>query len=118
VKSVFNIFLALFSGLLLFDGTAFAQQIQSMKLLTPQVGWAQSGQHLYWTTDGGSHWKDITPHTPSKENIADALFLDTSMGWVHSCPVGARTPRGRNLTLHPPPTEGTTGGSSISVFRT
>jgi len=74
VKSVFNIFLALFLGLLLFDGTAFAQQIQSMKLLTPQVGWAQSGQHLYWTTDGGSHWKDITPIPHGKRTSRTLSF--------------------------------------------
>jgi len=81
VKSTLNmIVLALFVGLLL--PVASAQQVQSMKLLTPQVGWAQSGQHLYWTTDDGAHWKDIAPSKSPKESIGGVFFLDSSNGWV------------------------------------
>ena len=64
------------------SGPASAQQIQSMKLLTAQTGWAQSGNHLYWTTDGGTHWKDIAPHMSSKFGLEDVFFLDTNMGWA------------------------------------
>jgi photosystem II stability/assembly factor-like uncharacterized protein len=53
-----------------------------MKLLTAEVGWAQSGQHLYWTTDDGAHWKDIAPPRSSKESLGGVFFLDTSTGWV------------------------------------
>jgi photosystem II stability/assembly factor-like uncharacterized protein len=71
-------------GLLLgsFLSVASAQQVQSMKLLTPQIGWAESGQHLYWTTDDGAHWKDIAPKKSSEENIGGVFFLDASHGWV------------------------------------
>lgn len=61
---------------------ASAQQVQSMKLLTPQTGWARSGQHLYWTTDDGAHWKDIAPPKSPAENIGGVFFLDESDGWV------------------------------------
>jgi photosystem II stability/assembly factor-like uncharacterized protein len=81
VKTTLNTaFLALFLGS--FIPVAAAQQVQSMKLLTAQVGWAQFGQHLYWTTDDGAHWKMIDPHTSSKLGIVSVFFLDTNIGWV------------------------------------
>jgi len=82
MKSKFNFALALFLGLLLSNGAASAQQIQSMKLLTAQTGWAQSGNHLYWTTDGGAHWTDIAPPKSSEENLSGVFFLDASTGWA------------------------------------
>jgi hypothetical protein len=81
VKSTLNIVvLALFLGLFL--SVASAQQVQSMKLLTAQIGWAQRGPHLYWTTDDGAHWKDIGPAKSSQTSIASVFFLDTSTGWA------------------------------------
>jgi photosystem II stability/assembly factor-like uncharacterized protein len=82
LKGAFNLVLAVFFGLLLSSGAASAQQIQSMKLLTAQAGWAKSGQHLYWTADGGAHWKDITPPMSSKQSLSGVFFLDTSVGWA------------------------------------
>lgn len=84
MKSTFNFIIAMLFGLLLSNSAASAQQIQSMKLLTAQTGWATSGNHLYWTTDNGAHWKDIAPHMSPKlnEGIGGIFFLDTSTGWV------------------------------------
>lgn len=62
--------------------SASAQQVQSMKLLTPQIGWVLNGQHLYWTTDNGAHWKDITPPKAPKEDVGGVFFLDKSTGRV------------------------------------
>jgi len=56
--------------------------IQSMKLLTRDVGWASSRQKVFWTSDAGRHWKDITPHAEDRESIASVFFLDGSRGWV------------------------------------
>ncbi|MFZ0773448.1 MAG: glycoside hydrolase domain-containing protein [Candidatus Sulfotelmatobacter sp.] len=66
--------------------TASAQQagrIESMKLLTPYVGWAATNTKLFWTTEGGANWKDITPKSSHKhQNVSSVFFLDASTGWV------------------------------------
>jgi photosystem II stability/assembly factor-like uncharacterized protein len=54
----------------------------SMKLLTPKVGWVLHYPGLMWTTDGGSHWKNITPPVPSGEHIASVFFRNAQQGWV------------------------------------
>ncbi|WP_425157861.1 hypothetical protein [Candidatus Binatus sp.] len=82
---------------------ASADQVTSMKLLAPNVGWAESDGDLFWTTDGGAHWKAITapifdrglnsvtlrftpPVLDRKFNsISDTFFLDTHRGWVLLC---------------------------------
>jgi probable HAF family extracellular repeat protein len=56
--------------------------LQSMKLLTQQVGWTATESRLFWTTDGGDHWRDITPPTHSGQRIASIFFLDVLDGWV------------------------------------
>src|SRR2546429_655382 len=56
--------------------------IQSMKLMAPGVGWAASSGQLFWTTDGGQNWKDITPPANPGTGISAVFFLDTSTGWV------------------------------------
>jgi photosystem II stability/assembly factor-like uncharacterized protein len=56
-------------------------QITSMKLLTPQVGWAATTQKLYWTTDDGASWKDITPKLDHKwQAVSSVYFLGPSTG--------------------------------------
>ena len=60
-----------------------AGRIESMKLLTPDTGWAATGKKLFWTTDGGSSWKDITPKLNHKRQmVSSVFFLDPSTGWV------------------------------------
>jgi photosystem II stability/assembly factor-like uncharacterized protein len=98
--------------------------VTSMTLLAPNVGWAEAkevrigdgqsawnvgysrslaGTHLFWTMDGGAHWRDITPnpftdsgtqrlggytpytHGSDPESIADVFFRDTHRGWVLLC---------------------------------
>jgi probable HAF family extracellular repeat protein len=58
-------------------------QVESMNVLTTDVGWAANGQRLFWTNDNGANWSDITPKKPSaEEHIAAVFFLDTFTGWV------------------------------------
>ena len=58
------------------------QQITSMKLLTPEIGWTSTSERIFWTETGGFEWKDITPSKSPGQSIASAFFLDTSRGWV------------------------------------
>jgi photosystem II stability/assembly factor-like uncharacterized protein len=63
--------------------TANAQGLQWMHLLGPGVGWAATSANLFWTTNNGQHWNDITPPRPiPDEGIASVFFLDSSIGWV------------------------------------
>jgi photosystem II stability/assembly factor-like uncharacterized protein len=59
------------------------------KLLTSTTGWAATDRMLLWTTDGGAHWKDITPSNPhhsqrdrQHDDLASIFFLDANTGWV------------------------------------
>ena len=77
--------LACFSGVL-------AQAEPRMSLVAPRVGWAVLDQgtglgtsredHLFWTSDDGGVWKDITPPDSDSSEIASVFFLDASQGWV------------------------------------
>jgi photosystem II stability/assembly factor-like uncharacterized protein len=40
-------------------------------LVAPGVGWAMNGLGLYWTDDGGSHWRAVTP--PEVASMGDAI---------------------------------------------
>jgi photosystem II stability/assembly factor-like uncharacterized protein len=65
--------------------TVSAQQagrIESMKLLTPDVGWAATARNLFWTVDSGQHWKDIAPKFGPGQSIDSVFFQDASTGWV------------------------------------
>ncbi len=61
-------------------------QAKDMNLLTPSTGWISHDNHLYWTTDRGSDWSDITPIPPgvvrSGVSIRSVFFLNTQEGWV------------------------------------
>ena len=57
--------------------------IESMKLLTPDTGWAATNKKLFWTTNGGVQWKEITPKLNHKRQMLSSIFfLDSSSGWV------------------------------------
>jgi len=73
-----------------FSGIAWAQFEPRTGLVGPGVGWALLSQgtvygpndHLFWTSDDGGAWNDITPHDPASRQIAGVFFLDASRGWV------------------------------------
>jgi photosystem II stability/assembly factor-like uncharacterized protein len=57
--------------------------IRSMKLLNAQTGWAATNDRLFWTTNGGAQWMDITPRLAHKwQSLSSVFFLDASTGWV------------------------------------
>jgi hypothetical protein len=55
---------------------------QSHQLLTPEVGWAATTNKLFWTTDNGNQWKEITPKAQAPREISSVFFLDRSNGWA------------------------------------
>lgn len=79
-------FLASLVGLVLTVSVAhsrtFSDSLDAMKMLSSQTGWALNSGALFWTTDGGSHWKNITPVTKTKHALTDASFLDATTGWA------------------------------------
>jgi photosystem II stability/assembly factor-like uncharacterized protein len=70
-------------------------RVSSMQLVAPNVGWATTGglyghsaDKLFWTTDGGAHWRDITPKligADRDEGIENVSFRDGQTGWVLFC---------------------------------
>jgi photosystem II stability/assembly factor-like uncharacterized protein len=54
--------------------------VTDMKLIAPNVGWAERAGRLYWTTDGGADWQDITPSDDG--HLAGIFFLSSSTGWI------------------------------------
>ncbi len=53
--------------------------VTEMKLIAPGVGWAQRAERLYWTSDNGANWRDITPPI---EHVGAVFFLDAKRGWA------------------------------------
>lgn len=76
-------FIALALGVVLRPAYSVAQ---GMHLMAPGIGWASSGGALYWTTDNGKQWKNITP--PVHGGIVSVFFLDSSAGWVLGSTMG------------------------------
>lgn len=58
--------------------------ISEASMLSPTEGWALASPtaKLWWTTDGGGHWRQITPPTQVPETILSVFFLDTRVGWA------------------------------------
>jgi len=54
----------------------------SLHMLDATTGWALSDQAVLRTTDGGIHWKNVTPSktTPTQNSVAD--FQTASMAWI------------------------------------
>src|SRR3989442_11814921 len=74
---------ALILFLALLSCTPALAQEERMQLLTPNVGWVLGGDTLFWTTDNGDHWTNITPPASVPvERIGDVFFLDSTTGWV------------------------------------
>src|SRR6266851_6340598 len=70
------------------DTSGIARQVEalsSIRMLGAQTGWALTEKgHIIRTTDGGIHWKNITPKYPSTSGpqkfVAD--FFTFSIAWV------------------------------------
>jgi photosystem II stability/assembly factor-like uncharacterized protein len=69
-------------------GAQIIQPIRSFQLVTTTSGWSSTEDAVYWTTDLGSSWTNITPSMAppdqlfSEPKIKDVFFLDATHGWV------------------------------------
>jgi photosystem II stability/assembly factor-like uncharacterized protein len=75
---------AIFAFLLsLIDSSVLFAQTKPMELVTTDAGWFLNQGKLYWTSDNGTRWRDITPVLSlAGERIADVYFKDMREGWV------------------------------------
>ncbi len=72
------------------SGIARTEAGPQMGLVAAGTGWivqnqsvgASSDDQLFWTSDDGNNWKDITPRDPASRQIAGVFFLDDFRGWV------------------------------------
>jgi len=76
------------------DSTGFV--VKQMGTVTSESGWvilqrslsASSDDSenveslLYWTSDNGQHWRDITPPLDDVPFLVSVFFLDESHGWI------------------------------------
>ena len=65
-------------------------QVRAIHLIAPGMGWAILDQHLFWTSDDGTAWQEITPSDHAYTAVDGAFFLDESHGWAAvRAPLGA-----------------------------
>jgi photosystem II stability/assembly factor-like uncharacterized protein len=58
------------------------ERVAAIKMLAPGVGWAIKGSGLFWTSNNGAQWTDITPPIPPLGQLASVFFLDSNTGWA------------------------------------
>jgi hypothetical protein len=72
-------------GMLLMFLFAFSASVSAkerhMQRLNSLDGWVIERKALYWTSNGGENWSDITPKIAGSE-VETAFFLNSQVGWV------------------------------------
>jgi len=56
--------------------------LDQFDMLTAMSGWILLDQHLFWTSDAGQTWNEISPSIPSGAAVQDVSFLDANTGWL------------------------------------
>jgi hypothetical protein len=59
-----------------------AAQTKAMQLVAPGTGWAMLDKHLFWTSNDGNEWREITPSDHPDPEVDGSFFLDESRGWT------------------------------------
>jgi photosystem II stability/assembly factor-like uncharacterized protein len=63
----------------------------SLHMIDARTGWALSEQAVLRTTDGGSHWQNISPPRTRLTQHSIADFLSASMAWIATPQTNAAT---------------------------
>jgi photosystem II stability/assembly factor-like uncharacterized protein len=56
--------------------------LRKFDMLNATAGWILLDQYLFWTSDAGGSWREISPSMPIDARIQDVKFLDSDKGWV------------------------------------
>ena len=56
--------------------------LRQFDMLTTGSGWILLDRHLFWTSNAGQSWNEISPPIPAEASIQDVEFIDPDMGWV------------------------------------
>ena len=56
--------------------------IGAFQAVSPGQGWLRFGGNLFWTSNDGLSWQDITPPLGGDETIQAVHFADPSLGWA------------------------------------
>jgi photosystem II stability/assembly factor-like uncharacterized protein len=121
-----SIRILLIAALVCATSSAAHASVSSMHLVAPNVGWAttegeyrHSADKLFWTTDGGAHWSDITPKligATEDQGIESVSFLDAQTGWVLIC-CGYTDSKDPNLAIEYDLAKTTDAGATWSIAR-
>src|ERR1700680_45390 len=65
--------------------------LQSIHMIDETTGWAMTQNAVLRTTDGGVHWKDVTPADRPLISGINAHFLTVSNAWVSMSPTASST---------------------------
>ncbi|QBD82975.1 hypothetical protein EPA93_46245 [Ktedonosporobacter rubrisoli] len=76
-----------------------AAALTGLRMLDANNGWALSATSILKTTDGGMHWKDVTPANAGLNQFARGNFLDQQSAWIAIPPTQQREGPGIDI-LH------------------
>jgi len=63
------------------EAAEFRDEYTGAELVSGERGWAHTHGGLYWTDDGGRHWREITP--PGDPDAIDGVYFRNSrQGWA------------------------------------
>ena len=63
-------------------GSIASSGIRDFRPVSSDEGWLLLANQLYWTSDAGDSWREITPPGSQSAAIAAVDFLDPSRGWA------------------------------------
>ena len=52
--------------------------------MTESSGWVLIDRQLFWTSDAGQIWTEISPSIPADASVEDVQFIDSNRGWLLS----------------------------------